>query len=91
VFRHEKPEAGRGLEISVIGIPKTIDNEISFVQETFNFETAITEAKRATYKKIDTETSLEQRPRVDRAAAGHTRPAQAGGTLLFCLVGGLHF
>lgn len=39
----------RGLRISVIGIPKTIDNDISFVQTTFGFETAVTEARRATY------------------------------------------
>ena len=39
----------RGLEISVIGIPKTIDNDISFVQQTFGFETAVSEARRATY------------------------------------------
>jgi 6-phosphofructokinase 1 len=39
----------RGLEISVIGIPKTIDNDISFVQQTFGFETAVAEARRATY------------------------------------------
>jgi 6-phosphofructokinase 1 len=39
----------RGLQISVIGIPKTIDNDISFVHKTFGFETAVSEAKRATY------------------------------------------
>jgi 6-phosphofructokinase 1 len=39
----------RGLPISVIGIPKTIDNDISFVEMTFGFETAVTEARRATY------------------------------------------
>jgi 6-phosphofructokinase 1 len=38
----------RGLAISVIGIPKTIDNDISFVQTTFGFETAVSEARRAT-------------------------------------------
>jgi 6-phosphofructokinase 1 len=32
----------------VIGIPKTIDNDISYVQMTFGFETAVSEAKRAT-------------------------------------------
>jgi 6-phosphofructokinase 1 len=37
----------QGLEISVIGIPKTIDNDISYVQKTFGFETAVAEAKRA--------------------------------------------
>jgi len=39
----------RGLRISVIGIPKTIDNDISYVQTTFGFETAVSEAKKATY------------------------------------------
>jgi 6-phosphofructokinase 1 len=39
----------RGLRLSVIGIPKTIDNDISYVQQTFGFETAVSEAKRATY------------------------------------------
>ncbi|MEW6441190.1 MAG: ATP-dependent 6-phosphofructokinase [bacterium] len=39
----------RGLEIGVIGIPKTIDNDISFVQTTFGFETAVSEARRAIY------------------------------------------
>jgi 6-phosphofructokinase 1 len=41
--------ARRGSKISVIGVPKTIDNDISFVQRTFGFETAVTEARRATY------------------------------------------
>ena len=41
--------ARRGWKISVIGVPKTIDNDISFVQRTFGFETAVTEAQRATY------------------------------------------
>lgn len=39
----------RGLKIAVIGIPKTIDNDISFVQQTFGFETAVGEARRFTY------------------------------------------
>jgi 6-phosphofructokinase 1 len=39
----------RGLNLSVIGIPKTIDNDISYVQKTFGFETAVSEAKRALY------------------------------------------
>ena len=30
-------------------MPKTIDNDISFVQRTFGFETAVSEARRATY------------------------------------------
>ncbi|HSA78274.1 MAG TPA: ATP-dependent 6-phosphofructokinase [Nitrospirota bacterium] len=38
----------RGLKLSVIGIPKTIDNDISYVRTTFGFETAVSEAKKAT-------------------------------------------
>ena len=38
-----------GMVLSVIGIPKTIDNDISFVQKTFGFETAVAEARRAIY------------------------------------------
>jgi 6-phosphofructokinase 1 len=41
--------ARRGTPISVIGVPKTIDNDVSFVQKTFGFETAVSEARRATY------------------------------------------
>jgi 6-phosphofructokinase 1 len=39
----------RGLAISVVGIPKTIDNDISYVQETFGFETAVTETRTSLY------------------------------------------
>jgi len=34
----------RGLKISVIGVPKTIDNDILFVYKTFGFDTAVQEA-----------------------------------------------
>ncbi|MBN2288437.1 MAG: ATP-dependent 6-phosphofructokinase [Candidatus Glassbacteria bacterium] len=34
----------RGLKISVIGIPKTIDNDILYVYKTFGFDTAVQEA-----------------------------------------------
>jgi 6-phosphofructokinase 1 len=34
----------RGLKISVIGIPKTIDNDLQFVGRSFGFETAVAEA-----------------------------------------------
>jgi 6-phosphofructokinase 1 len=36
--------ARRGLPLSVIGIPKTIDNDISFIQQSFGFVTAASEA-----------------------------------------------
>ena len=39
----------RGLKISVIGVPKTIDNDISFVEKSFGFETAVSETRNAIY------------------------------------------
>lgn len=39
----------RNLKLSVIGIPKTIDNDLSFVQKSFGFETAVSKAVDAVY------------------------------------------
>ncbi len=39
----------RNLKISVIGVPKTIDNDISHIQKSFGFETAVTESRTAIY------------------------------------------
>jgi 6-phosphofructokinase 1 len=39
----------RGLKIAVVGVPKTIDNDISYVQLSFGFDTAVSEARRVTY------------------------------------------
>lgn len=39
----------RGVQIAVVGIPKTIDNDISHIQQSFGFETAASEARRAVY------------------------------------------
>jgi 6-phosphofructokinase 1 len=39
--------ARRKLSISVIGVPKTIDNDIQWVQRSFGFLTAVEEARRA--------------------------------------------
>ena len=35
----------RSLKIGVVGIPKTIDNDISFVEQSFGFETAVSAAR----------------------------------------------
>lgn len=37
----------RGLKISVIGVPKTIDNDINFIPQSFGFETAVYKATEA--------------------------------------------
>jgi len=39
----------RGQRIGVIGIPKTIDNDISYVEASFGFETAVAESRTAIY------------------------------------------
>ena len=39
--------AKRGLHISVIGIPKTIDNDINYVPKSFGFDTAVEKATEA--------------------------------------------
>ncbi len=43
----EKEIEKRGLDISVIGIPKTIDNDILFVEHTFGYQTAFSAAVEA--------------------------------------------
>ncbi len=42
-----KRARNRGLELVVVGVPKTIDNDISFIQRSFGFETAFSEAVKA--------------------------------------------
>ncbi len=42
-----KLAAKRGLDLAVVGIPKTIDNDISFIQKSFGFETAFSQAVKA--------------------------------------------
>ncbi|MGE4470249.1 MAG: ATP-dependent 6-phosphofructokinase [Desulfovibrio sp.] len=37
----------RGARIAVVGVPKTIDNDISFVAKTFGFDTAVAKATEA--------------------------------------------
>eukprot|EP00897_Mesotaenium_endlicherianum_P000584 jgi/Mesen1/10526/ME000083S10030 len=37
----------RGLVVSVVGVPKTIDNDILLMDKTFGFDTAVEEAQRA--------------------------------------------
>ncbi|XP_040365104.1 ATP-dependent 6-phosphofructokinase 3 isoform X2 [Rosa chinensis] len=37
----------RGLKVSVVGVPKTIDNDIPVIDRSFGFDTAVEEAQRA--------------------------------------------
>ncbi len=36
----------RGLDLAIVGVPKTIDNDINFVYKTFGFDTAVEEARK---------------------------------------------
>lgn len=38
----------RGLDIAVVGVPKTIDNDISYIDMSFGFDTAVEAARQAT-------------------------------------------
>src|ERR1700733_7706249 len=38
----------RDLKIAVVGVPKTIDNDISFIENSFGFDTAVEAARQAT-------------------------------------------
>ena len=42
-----KEIADRGLRIAVVGIPKTIDNDIMYIDQSFGFQTAFSMASRA--------------------------------------------
>jgi 6-phosphofructokinase 1 len=37
----------RGLKVAVVGIPKTVDNDLEFIDHSFGFETAVQKAKEA--------------------------------------------
>lgn len=39
----------RQLKVAVVGVPKTIDNDILLMDKTFGFDTAVEEAQRAIY------------------------------------------
>lgn len=39
--------ARRGLKIAIVGIPKTIDNDIHLIEQSFGFTTAVDEARQA--------------------------------------------
>lgn len=39
----------RNLKIAIVGIPKTIDNDLSFIEKSFGFETAVSQAAHAVF------------------------------------------
>ncbi|KAL3532562.1 hypothetical protein ACH5RR_006083 [Cinchona calisaya] len=49
----------RGLKVAVVGIPKTIDNDIPVIDKSFGFDTAVEEAQRAINAAHVEATSIE--------------------------------
>ncbi len=39
----------RGLKIAVVGVPKTVDNDLKFIDKSFGFDTAVAEAENAVH------------------------------------------
>jgi 6-phosphofructokinase 1 len=46
-MRISQEAAARGSKIAVVGIPKTIDNDIQFIDQSFGFQTAFSEATKS--------------------------------------------
>ena len=81
----------RGLKIGVVGIPKTIDNDILYVQESFGFETAVTESRTAVYSANSEATGARNGIGLVKLMGRHSGFIAAYATLAhsdvnFCLV-----
>lgn len=82
---------GRGLKIGVIGIPKTIDNDISYVQQSFGFDTAVTATRTAIYSAHSEATGARNGVGLVKLMGRHSGFIAAYATLAnsdvnFCLV-----
>lgn len=76
----------RGLDIAVMGIPKTIDNDLSFSHRTFGFETAVEEAVKAIRAANAEATSVQYGVGVVKVMGRHSGFIAAQATLASELV-----
>lgn len=81
----------RGLKTAVIGIPKTIDNDISFVAKTFGFDTAVEAAANATLAAHNEAISLPNGVGLVKVMGRHAGHVACYATLAqadvnFCLI-----
>jgi 6-phosphofructokinase 1 len=81
----------RQLKIGVIAIPKTIDNDISFVQQSFGFVTAVTETRTSIYSAHMEATGARNGIGLVKLMGRHSGFIAAAATLAnndvnFCLV-----
>ena len=83
--------AKRGHALSVVGIPKTIDNDVRFVTRTFGFGTAVSEAVRVIDSAHTEASSVENGVSVVKLMGRHAGFIAAAATVAsqdvnFCLI-----
>ena len=88
--------ASRNLKTAVIGIPKTIDNDISYVEKSFGFETAVGESRTAIYSAHVEATGARNGIGLVKLMGRHSGFIAANATLAnsevnFCLVPEVRF
>jgi len=81
----------RKLKISIVSIPKTIDNDIPFVRRTFGFETAVMEASKAIHSAHIESTGVPYGIGLVKLMGRHAGYIAANATLAnghanFCLI-----
>lgn len=81
----------RGLEIAVVGLPKTIDNDIPWVRRSFGFETAVMHATQALRSAHTEAVSVKNGIGLVKLMGRHSGYIAANATLAsgdvnFCLV-----
>ena len=83
--------ARRGLAIAVVGLPKTIDNDIPWVRRSFGFQTAVRVASEAVRAAHIEATAVRRGVGLVRLMGRHTgflaaTAALAAGSVDFCLI-----
>ena len=78
----------RGLKIAVVGVPKTIDNDLSFIDTSFGFDTAVASAVRGAHVEAKSAYNgiglVKVMGRESGFIAAHTSLAQSD--VNFCLI-----
>ena len=81
------------MKIAVVGVPKTIDNDILLMDKTFGFDTAVEEAQRAinsAYIEVKSHSALLSfqylHYRFDSLFTCYANPSSSCAMLLSCLL-----
>ncbi len=71
----------RGYDLSVVGIPKTIDNDVAFVARTFGYLTAVEEAEKVLSRAHVEARSVENGISLVKLMGRHAGFITAGATI----------